>query len=191
MMPIRAISLGFLVVAIGQTALLPNRARAQQDHPAAKAAIVSAQGLAGESRPSPVELSLPEGVRVGSLSITVRYPIALATFQKTELGGASLAVGVEAKTDAPKQEGDEGVIQLTIATPERDGGRSPLPDGRLMNLWFQIAKDAAPGTVIPLKLTSATAGAARGETASVNVETEGGEILVSSPIVSVCFFYMH
>jgi len=190
MVTIRAVSLGLLVATIGQAAFARD-ANAQQDQATTKAAIVMAQGLPGESRPAPVELSLADGVRIGSLSLTIRYPARLATFQKAELSGGALALGAEVTTDVTKQEADEGIVQVTIAMPERDSGRSAVPDGRIASLWFQIARDAPSGTVIALEMTSATAAAARGGTGPVNVQTEDGEIRVSSPIVSVCFFYMH
>ena len=59
----------------------------QQDQAIAQATIVEAQGAPAEVRPAPIHLALDEGVEVGSLSMTIRFPSKLVTFQNVELGG--------------------------------------------------------------------------------------------------------
>lgn len=187
---LRTLLASAILVGLNQARLVVGHASTQQqDEAITRASILEESGVPGEARPAAVILTLAKGVEVGFLSMAIRFPTKLVTFQRVELSGVADGVGAEAKAELKNEDKDEAVLQLTIATVEKDGRRM-LPEGSLANVWFKIADDAKPETVIPLKIVTATLTSKAGAEA-VNLETRDGQITVAAAIVSACFFYMH
>lgn len=177
-----------LVVLLAGPLMMP--ASSRQQAATAKAVLLEARGVPGESRPVPLHLTMGKGVEIGALSLAVRFPPKQVTFQRVELGGIAAGSGVTAKADV--KEGKEGtVVQVVVDAPERDGARTPLLDGPLATLWFQIAEAAEPKTIVPLEFVSAAATGAKPGSGPVKLETQDGQIVVSAPLITACFFYMH
>lgn len=182
--------IGLLLVLVGQCVLIAGDSSTQEPEAIARATILEARGVPGEVRPVPLHLTRGKGVEVGSLSITIRFPMELITFERVELGGIAEATGVEAKAEV-KKETDHAVVQLAIEAPEQDGVRQSLLDGPLASLYFTIADNAAHKTVIPLVIGEATATGTRAGAAAVKLEMDDGQVVVSAPLITACFFYMH
>ena len=185
--------IGVLVLAAGQFVLSPGQASQRQDEAGASVAVLQAKGGPEGQLQVPVELTPGKGAELGSLAMTVRFPLTLVSFLRIELGGVAEGVGAEAEAavETDPQEQDRGLVHLTIATPERDGRRAALPEGRVAGLWFKIAKDAKPETVIPLTVVTATGAGTKAGAGALELDTRDGEILVSKLIITSCFFYMH
>lgn len=182
--------IGFLLLVAGPFMSFPVDSSMGQDSAIAFVDMPQSGGPPNGEVLVPITLTLGRGTEIGSLSMTVRFPIEPITFQKIELRGVAEALGAEAKAEVT-QEKDETVLQLTIATPEKDGGRSALPQGPLADLRFKIAKDTKPATVIPLTIVASNATGTKAVAGPVKLETHDGRILVSNPAVITCFFYMH
>lgn len=182
--------IAFLLLLAGQFMLFARQSSTPQAEAMASLTIGQAKGSPEGQMPAPINLTVGKGIEVGSLTMTIRFPAEPVVFLRVELGGVAEAMGAEATAEV-KEEKDEAVVQLTIATPEKGGARAPLPTGALADLWFKIAKDATPDTVIPLTIVAATATGTKAGAGTVKVETHDGQISVSKPIVTSCFFYMH
>ena len=170
-------------------ALTAHPAALQDEKTTARVTIAQSAGPPGGSVAVPIQLAAAEPGQVGSLTLQLRFPAAQLTFTKIEMGGLGEAVGAEAAVVA-KEIAGETLLELTIAAPEKNGTRTPLPDGPIAHLLFKIASGLTPETVIPLKVHVA-AGGARPGAGPVRVVARDGEIIVSNPSVIGCFFYMH
>lgn len=169
--------------------LTVHRATPQEEKTTARVTLAQSVGPPGGNVAVPIQLAAAEPGQVGSLTLKVHFPAAQLTFTKVEMGGLGEAVAAQAAAVA-KENAGETLLELTIATPEKDGLRTPLPDGPIAHLLFKIASRLKPETVINLKVHVA-AGGARTGAGPVRVEARDGEIIVSNPSVIGCFFYMH
>jgi len=136
-----------------------------------------------------VTLTVTRGVEIASFSVTIRFPSASLSFQEIEVGGLGKAVGAEVEAE-PTEEGDDTIVQFTVAAAETDGRRVALPQGPLATLRFRIAKEAKAAILIPLTVVAASATSVT-EGATVNLDTRTGGIFVTHPAATACFFYMH
>lgn len=178
------------LAALGTLLLLTaHPAAPQEEKRTARVTLAQSVGPPGGSVAVPIQLVAAEPDQVGSLTVKLRFATARLTFTKVEMGGLAEAVGAEA-TAVAKDTAGETLLELTIAVPETNGIRTPLPDGPLADLLFKIALGLKPETVIPLKVEVA-AGGARAGAQPIRVGARDGEIIVSNPTVIGCFFYMH
>jgi hypothetical protein len=137
----------------------------------------------------PIQLSGVESGQIGTLTLKLRFLSNKLTFTKVEVGGLGDSVGAVATAEMQRR-GDETLLEVTIATPEKEGARAPIPDGPIAQLMFKVAKDLKPETVIPLAL-QVTGGGTKAGAEPVKVSARDGEIIVANPSVISCFFYMH
>ena len=137
----------------------------------------------------PIHVAAATGVQIGAFTLRLRFPARRLTFTKVEMGGLGEGVGAEAKTASTESEG-ETLLSVTIATPEQQGVRTPIPDGPVAQLMFKIAKDLKPETVIRLAVSVDGIGIEAGA-AALKFTARDGQIIVSIPPVISCFFYMH
>lgn len=182
--------IALLLLLIGPFMLFAGQPSPQQNETTTAVTIGQAKGSPEGQMPLTITLAPGRGVEVGSLSMTIRFPVKPVAFLRVELGGVTQGVGAEAKAEV-KEEKDEAVLLVTIATPEKDGVRAALPQGPLVDLWFKITQDAKPDTVIPLTVVAAKATGTKAGAEAVKIETHDGQISVSKPIITSCFFYMH
>lgn len=160
-----------------------------QEETAARVTFPQSVGPPGGVVSIPVQLAGGRAVKIGALTVTLRFPAARLTFTKAEVGGLGTAVGAKV-TARTERQGDDTVLNLTIATPEVSGARTALPDGPIAQVMFTVAKDLKPETVIALKGEAAAFGLSAAAT-PVTIPAGDGEIIVSNPSVISCFFYMH
>lgn len=140
----------------------------------------------------PVYFTPAAGVAVGRLVLDVKVPSALLTFQGAELSGLSEGLGVTA--DVSQKAGpDDGstIVHIVLAAQAQGSSREPLPDGPLVHLAFVVAASVKPGTVIPLEPTATAQTFDDPPRAVEPLVVPPGEIVVSEPGISSCFFYMH
>lgn len=159
-----------------------------QEQGAPRVALTQSAGPPGGRVAVPIQLTIPEGVDLGTLSLTIRVPSDSLTFQSLALGGLADGVGMTAETTSTT-EGNDVVLRIRLATPEQGGARVPLPSGPIGDLVFGVSKNAVAETIIRLPV-EASASAANGG-AAVEVQKKDGQVVVSNPSVDTCFFYMH
>lgn len=160
-----------------------------QENASPRVNIAQSVGPPGGVVAVPIQLSGVESGQIGTLTLKLRFLSNKLTFTKVEVGGLGDSVGAVATTGMQRR-GDETLLEVTIATPEKEGARAPIPDGPIAQLMFTVAKDLKPETVIPLTLQVAGVGTKAGAEA-VKVSARDGEIIVANPSVISCFFYMH
>ncbi|MEO5895545.1 MAG: cohesin domain-containing protein [Vicinamibacterales bacterium] len=151
--------------------------------------LTQSAGTPGGTVAVPVQFAGVQSAPTGVITLKLRFAGSKLTFTKVELGGVAESVDAVATVTA-QQRGDERVLDVTIATPEKDGTRAALPDGPLAQLLFTVAKDQKAQTVIPVKVEASVAGLAA-DAAAVKVPAPDGEVIVANPVVISCFFYMH
>jgi hypothetical protein len=140
----------------------------------------------------PLTLSAPDTVKPGSIEIRVTYPKATLTFAKLDPSG--LALGASATIEANVGKGPDAAsstLIATIATPADPAERKALASGLLAYIGFTIAKDAKPGTTVPVKLQSIVRTADAEEKPVAAVTSVNGKVTITAPPVISCFFYMH
>lgn len=164
-------------------------AAVQEETAKPRVTLVQSVGPPGGAVAIPIRLAGVEGASLGTVTLRLRFQTSRLTFSKVEIGGLGEAAGVQATAQAQPR-GRETLLEVTIATPEQNGARTPIPDGPIAQLVLTVAKDLKPKTVIPLKL-EATGGGLRKDSGPVAVLARDGEIIVSNPPVIGCFFYMH
>lgn len=185
-----------LLATLGPLTLLgPHPAAVQegqttpQENAGPRVKIAQSVGPPGGIAAVPIQLAGVESGHIGTLTLKLRFPGNKLTFTKVEVGGLGDSVGAVATTGIQRR-GDETLLEVTIATPETEGVRAPIPDGPIVQLMFKVAKDLKPETVIPVTLEASGVGAKAGAQ-PVKVSARDGEIIVSNPSVISCFFYMH
>jgi hypothetical protein len=179
-------TLGLASHAAGHAGAAGPAPQEAQDEP--RVALTQSAGPPGGRVAVPIQLTVPEGVDLGTLSLTIRVPADSLAFQSIALGGLADGVGMTAETKTAT-EGSDVVLSIRLSTPEQGGARVPLPSGPIGDLLFEVSKDAKAETEIRLPL-DVTATAARGN-APVKVQKKDGSVVVSNPAVDTCFFYMH
>lgn len=148
-------------------------------------------GLPGNEVSLPIYLETAPGVEVGSIVLEIIFPHALLSFLNaresflTTTAGGRLAVEVETR-DKGK---DHSVVRLVIETAQGKS-RTPLPDGQLGFVTFQISTEAPMSTKIRLEVAARVM--ALGDPAGPvePVVVHDGEISVGN-LLFACFFYMH
>ena len=187
----RIAEIGFLVL-LGAHLMLPAAGVAtQQDSGMAWVDLPQSKGLPDGQATVHVSLTLSRGVEVGSVSMTIRLPVKLLTFQALALRESAETAGVQARFKEEEEGPDSAVVRLTLEMPEKDGSRGTLPQGPLATMQFKIAKAAEPRTVIPLAIVEARAAGTTASPGAVKIHARDGRILVSHPLATACFFYMH
>lgn len=140
----------------------------------------------------PVDLTAPDGVRVGEIEIELVVPSTLVVFEKAALSGGSEAAGAEiAVARKAGQQPDTSKLRVIISGRVEGTSRTPLPTGQLAHLIFQILKTTEPGSEIVLAPKVAARTAASPPVTIDAIDAPQSRIVVSSPAVIACFFYMH
>jgi hypothetical protein len=138
----------------------------------------------------PVYFTAGDGVRTGSIRLSVTFPSASLAFVGAELSGLSEGLGVTVDTRVEAGADDEHPV-LHVALSAAGPDAEPIPDGPLVYLVFRIAAATAPGSLIPLAPTLTVTTLDRPPRPVEPVVAPDGEIVVSKPGIVACFFYMH
>jgi hypothetical protein len=153
--------------------------------------LVLAKGTApvGGKVVLPAYLTPGEGKEIGSVSLKLSFPAGSLKFGNVELVGIAEQAGATVTTKETSGNG-QYVLEITIATPERAGVRSPLPSGSVAYVTFEVPPEAAVGALLALKV-EATAAATKSDAGAIELEAPDSEVTVSDAAVIACLFYMH
>jgi hypothetical protein len=160
----------------------------RQDAPAATVTLTEGSAPPDAQVVLPLALSVREGTRVGEVEIRVGFPGTLLSFVSIERSGLAVAADAELRSEVGKGSSEgTSVLHATISTAGKS--RQPLPDGPIAYVTFRIAKEAKPGSSIPLG-HEATVRAPDGGAVAPVVATPA-EVKVSEAPPPACVFYMH
>ncbi len=151
--------------------------------------LSDSKGAPGNEVTIPVELRVGDA-RVGSIDLQFPVPTGVLTFTRAELGGSANAAGVQITSAAVVDEETRSTsirVRLTAAA----GAASGIPGGPVAFIIMDIAKDAAPGSVIPIRPRATVATAGNPPAIIKDVDVPAREVTVSSAPIISCFFYMH
>ncbi len=177
-----------LAIAITAACLvLPAGMAAAQEY--ARVRLASSSGPAGGQVAAPLQVTIPEGVEIGSLHVTMATSGTVITFSDVLARGLAEALGVTARYTFTAK-GAEGIVDLTLEAPPAGGVRPALPSGPLADVLYKVAPDAKIETVVPVRVT-ATATGTRPGGPPLRVEASDTNLVVSQGYIPPCFFYMH
>ena len=117
----RKTSIGVLLILGG-----PLLFATQQQKGTAGVTLLEARGVPGETRPVPMQLAIGDGVEVGALAATIRFPAKLVTFEKLEAGFTVTEVHLKLVAKIP---GADKAAFETAANNAKTG----CPISRLLN----------------------------------------------------------
>ena len=188
---VRWLTLVMAVVAVGQ----PRIAVAQETAAKVNVDLGTADGPPGRTVSVPLNIIIPEGMKVTELEMSVKFEKDLLSFTRTEL--------------APQGKADDVKLTTTVADdPERKTGSilkitavaaQPLGSGAIADLFFRInPKAKPPGGSTGHKAAKFTTQLKKdakvkiGEGQLVAAGGRDGEIdITQGTAIFGCFFYMH
>ncbi len=138
----------------------------------------------GEHALVPVTLSAGRPGRVGRISLEVSFPKEFLSFNSATQVAAAESLRLDIKTEVQEKEGED-VLRIELSSP------SPLPQGELIQLQFDVSQEALPNQEFSVKSLEQRVETPQGEV----VEARGldGLIIVAifGEAIPACFFYMH
>lgn len=142
-------------------------------------------GGPGEEASVPVTLSVGETGQVGKISLAISWPTASASFLKAMADGqtTALPISVSARPLNNENNQDETILDIEISAP------TPIPKGEVVQLIFQVSKEAQLNDEIQLKNLKQAVQTIQGETLAAS--GADGLITVIGEVIFACFFYMH
>jgi hypothetical protein len=157
--------------------------------------IGNADGPPGRTLTLPVNVAIPEGMKITEISMDVRFEKNVVSFTRADLAPQGKADEIKLTTTVEDDAKDE---KLSILRLKAVGGK-PLSSGAVADLFFKINPKAKPpgGSTghKASKFTTTLKKDARVTLAEGKVLTAGGrdgEIDVTAgQSVFGCFFYMH
>ncbi len=138
----------------------------------------------------PITLTLPRGVEIGGATNEITFPFQLLSFQEARKGLAAEIVETEVTTEVKQddQDPESSILKVTI---EGKAGMA-IPRGVLVDLVFNISKQAQLGETIVLKNSASAVNPDDPPQPIDPVTGNDGEIVIDeTAIVFACFFYMH
>ncbi len=175
-----------IVATIVCLASLPGIAAAQEF---ARVRLTPSSGPAGGQIAAPLQVTIPDGVEIGTLHVTLRSTGTIITFSDLSARGLAEALGVTA-TYKFTAKGPEGIVDVTLEAPAVGGVRPALPSGPLADVLYKVSPDAKIEMTMLVHVT-ATATGTRAGGAPLRVEGGDTELVVSQGYIPPCFFYMH
>jgi len=144
---------------------------------------------------TPVYLDAPSAIKLGSLTFEVAYPKNAFSFAKVEKGFLlqSRQFTVEARSSPRSSEGEWETVQIEISSQDETPEKSPLPNGLLVYMIFEVPEKSEPGFVT-LQNQIVSAHTIEGQLLSKDryvTEDQFVTILGPDMILLACFFYMH
>ncbi len=144
---------------------------------------------------SPVFLDAPSALKIGSLTFEVAYPKSAFSFSKVEKGFLlqSGRFTVEARDSPRSSEVGWETVQIEISSQEETPEKSPLPNGLLVYMVFEVPEQSEPG-LVTLQNQIVSAHTIEGQPLSKDLfVTENQVVTILGPdmILLACFFYMH
>ncbi|MCH8819828.1 MAG: hypothetical protein IIB03_05845 [Acidobacteria bacterium] len=148
-------------------------------------------GLPGDEVSLPIYLETAPGAEVGSIALEIIFPHNLLSFLNahesflTTTAGGRLAVEVKTRDEWE----DQSVARLIIEAAQGEP-RTPLPDGQLGFVAFQISTEAHMSTKIPLQVVARVMDMGDPAQQVEPIVAHDGEISVGN-LLFACFFYLH
>ena len=139
----------------------------------------------------PVDLRTPDGVQVGEIELRLTIPSTKLAFERAVLSGISEAAGVRLTAQAEPENGAGVSLRLVIQGRQEGGSRQPLPTGQVAHLVFKLADTAEPNSEVPLAPKVVAQTTASPPAIVEPLTSPASRIVVTSPTVISCFFYMH
>jgi len=143
-------------------------------------------GIAGPGEHAwvPVTLSAGHASRVGRIFLEVSFPRQFLSFNSATQVATAESLGLDIKTEVQEKEGED-VLRIELSSP------SPLPQGELIQLQFDVSQEALPNQEFSVKSLEQRVETPQGEM----VEARGSDGLIIVAIfgeaIPACFFYMH
>ncbi len=143
-------------------------------------------GIAGPGEHAwvPVTLSAGHASRVGRIFLEVSFPRQFLSFNSATQVTTAESLGLDIKTEVQEKEGED-VLRIELSSP------SPLPQGELIQLQFDVSQEALPNQEFSVKSLEQRVETPQGEV----VEARGSDGLIIVAIfgeaIPACFFYMH
>jgi hypothetical protein len=145
-------------------------------------------GMPGRTASLIVELSAPDGVRVGSTVNEIEFPTRWLLFEEVKADPLAQAeVTADLKSDPANK--DSAVVHLTITAKQG----AALSNGILATLVFKVSDDAKGPETVKLRNVARAFGASVPPSPIEPVAGKDGEIELIGlpPTAYACFFYMH
>ena len=148
-------------------------------------------GLPGDEVSLPIYLETAPGAEVGSIALEIIFPHNLLSFLNahesflTTTAGGRLAVEVKTRDEWE----DQSVARLIIEAAQGEP-RTPLPDGQLGFVAFQISTAAHMSTKSPLQVVARVMDMGDPAQQVEPIVAHDGEISVGN-LLFACFFYLH
>jgi hypothetical protein len=194
-MRIHAPSPSIVALVAAVVLCVPHPAHSQQAESKVMLDIGNADGPPGRTLPLPLNIAVPEGMKITEFEMDVHFEKNLLSFTRGDLAPQGKADGVKLTTsveDDPKNE------KLSILKIKAISGQS-LSSGAVADLFFRINPKAKPPAGSTghkaAKFTTILKKDARVTLAEGKVVAAGGrdgEIDITSGVaIFGCFFYMH
>jgi hypothetical protein len=138
----------------------------------------------GEHALIPVTLLTAHPGGVGRVSFEVSFPKELLSFNSVLKTTAAEPLQLDITTDLQETAG-ENVLRVELSSP------SPLPQGELIELQFDLSPEAQPNQEFDVKNLGQKGETPQGEV----LEARGSDgliiVAVFGEAIPACFFYMH
>ena len=193
--PIRALRLSVAVLTVAVVLSAPPQVQSQQAESKVMIDIGNADGPPGRTLTLPVNIAVPEGMKVTEFEMDVHFDKNVLSFTRADLApqGKADEIKLTATVEDNPKDGKQSILKLKAA------GGKPLSSGAIADLFFRISPKAKPpgGSTghKAAKFTTTLKKDARVTLAEGKVVAAGGrdgEIDVTAGVaVFGCFFYMH
>ena len=143
-------------------------------------------GIAGPGEHAwvPVTLSAGHASRVGRILLEVSFSRQFLSFNSATQVAPAKSLRLDIKTEVQENEGED-VLRVEVSSS------SPLPQGELIQLQFDVSQEAQPNQEFSVKSLKQRVETLEGEV----LEARGldGLIIVAifGEAIPACFFYMH
>jgi len=142
---------------------------------------------AGEQASLPLNMLAAESAKtLGGVQIDIVVPATL-TFVNFSGGFTVISSKAEVKAGIVKGQDKPGESTLRIEV----SASTPISEGALGTLTFQVAKDAPPDEKIPVVVRTITAKTVDGGKLSAKAGDGVVSVISNQGAVFACFFYMH
>ena len=176
-------------IAMALVCLLPaGWEQAAQAAEKAKVALGSDTAMAGGAALIPISLQIPEGVKVGSLTMEILIPEGLLQLKgaRTSLGTEIAGGTVKAELSSPPDEKGSSLIRVTVTA------KNELRSGAIATLDLRVADQVGSASDVLLQGRKIALTAPDGQPLKDFDQTAGKITISKTPPVFVnCFFFTH
>ncbi len=141
----------------------------------------------GEQTNISVVVSTEGAPKIGSIHFEAAFPPKILSFVEVSKSSGDRAPGLQVKAEVVSSPGhaDESILRVDLSAPE------PIPQGPLVILKFEVAKDAPGDSQLTLKAGKTAARSVDGREIATQTIDATLTILAPNSDAFACFFYMH